>query len=117
MLHQEVDPLEKINHNTIQYSPFNRVFYKPSNTDMGKGWREEHEVVCTPSHFDPVLGFGELLGGDSDDDNAHVFPEELVRTIAKSGYDTPTLVQSQTLSVALSGNDALITVRCLFYYA
>jgi ATP-dependent RNA helicase DDX42 len=33
----------------------------------------------------------------------------LVRAIAKCGYDSPTLVQSQTLSVALSGHDALIT--------
>jgi len=34
--------------------------------------------------------------------------------IAKCGYDLPTLVQSQTLSVALSGHDAVITVRVLY---
>lgn len=38
-----------------------------------------------------------------------LFPEELLQAIATSGYDSPTLVQSQTLPVAISGHDALIT--------
>jgi len=106
MIHTEIDPLEKINHNSIQYNTFNKIFYKSNNTKEGYAWRKEHDVVCTPSNFDPILGFGELSAtGNSDG----VFPEELVRTIAQSGYDAPTIVQSQTLSVALSGNDALIT--------
>jgi len=101
MLHQEVDPLERIDHKNIQYESFRRVFYTPPDTAAGQAWRKEHEVVCTPSNFDPILGFGDL--------DTAVFPEELVRAIAQAGYDSPTLVQSQTLSVALSGKDALIT--------
>ena len=132
MLHQEVDPLERIDHKLIRYEAFERVFYHPTNTSAGHAWRKEHDVVCSPSSFDPILGFGELsgssssscLGGGMDGENRHesstasaaVFPEELLRAIAQSGYDSPTLVQSQTLSVALSGRDALITVRsCLRY--
>ena len=119
MLHQEVDPLDRINHDTIRYDAFERVFYHPFNTPAGHVWRKEHDVVCTPSTFDPILGFGELGGdggasgvssGDRKSSTA-VFPEELLRAIAQSGYDTPTLVQAQTLAVALSGKDALITVR------
>ncbi|KAL7539455.1 hypothetical protein ACHAXR_009301 [Thalassiosira sp. AJA248-18] len=110
MLHQEVDPLEHIDHKNIRYDSFQRVFYTPSDTKAGAAWRKEHEVVCTPSNFDPVLGFGDLGGvGAGQATASTVFPEELIRTIAQSGYDSPTLVQSQTLSVALSGNDALIT--------
>jgi len=54
---------------------------------------------------------GENRHESSSTASAAVFPEELLRAIAQSGYDSPTLVQSQTLSVALSGHDALITVR------
>ena len=109
MIHAEIDPLEKINHNSIQYNTFNKIFYKPNyDTKEGHAWRKEHDVVCTPSNFDPILGFGELS-------SEGVFPEELIRTIAQSGYDAPTIVQSQTLSVALSGNDALITVSYVIY--
>ncbi|KAL9178639.1 hypothetical protein ACHAXT_001977 [Thalassiosira profunda] len=100
MLHREVDPLEHVDHQKLHYDAFRRAFYSPNDTPAGRGWRTTHEVVLTPSHFDPILGFGELAG---------VFPEELTRAIAKAGYDAPTLVQSQTLPVALSGNDALIT--------
>jgi len=119
MIHQEIDPLERVNHNKIKYENFRRAFYTAPNTDMGRMWRKEHEVVCTPP-FDPILGFGDLVDGGGDgygdgygdgrkgEGNA-VFPEELVRAIARAGYDSPTLVQSQTLSVALSGRDALIT--------
>lgn len=119
MLHQEVDPLERIDHKSIQYGAFERVFYHPTNTPAGHAWRKEHDVVCSPPNFDPILGFGELGGGSGSvsgedggrESSTAVFPEELLRAIAQSGYDSPTLVQSQTLSVALSGHDALITVR------
>lgn len=108
LLHSEIDPLEKVNHKSIQYNAFNRIFYKPTDTQSGHAWRKEHEVVCTPSNYDPILSFGEL-GPSRNGSDGIVFPEELIRTIAQQGYDSPTLVQSQTLSVALSGNDALVT--------
>ena len=96
---QEMDPLDKISHDSIKYAPFRRNFYTPTNTSSGAAWRKQHDIVCNPSNFDPILGFGEV----------EVFPEELLKAIATSGYDSPTLVQSQTLSVAISGHDALIT--------
>mmetsp|Transcript_33318 Transcript_33318/g.71999 ORF Transcript_33318/g.71999 Transcript_33318/m.71999 type:complete len:93 (-) Transcript_33318:774-1052(-) len=60
MIHQEIDPLERVNHNKIKYENFRRAFYTAPNTDMGRMWRKEHEVVCTPP-FDPILGFGDLV--------------------------------------------------------
>lgn len=99
ILHQEIDPLDKISHDGIKYSAFRRNFYSPNNTSAGVAWRKQHDIVCNPSNFDPILGFGEV----------EIFPEELLQAIATSGYDSPTLVQSQTLPVAISGHDALIT--------
>ena len=96
---QEIDPLDKVSHDGIKYEPFRRNFFTPSNTSSGIAWRKQHDIVCNPSDFDPILGFGEI----------EVFPEELLQAIATSGYDSPTLVQSQTLPVAISGHDALIT--------
>ena len=117
--HEEVDPLEHINHGDVRYAPFQRAFYRPPDTAEGAAWRREHEVVCAPS-VDPVLGFGELSvdgGGaapaDGEEERGAVFPPALTTAIARAGYDAPTLVQSQTLAVALSGRDALITVRLL----
>ena len=97
MAQQEITPLETINHNSIRYPPFRRTFHNPQNTYTGAQWRNQHNVTCTPP-MDPILNL------DTD-----VFPEELIKRIAKSGYDSLTLVQCQTLSVALAGRDGLIT--------
>ena len=77
MLHQEVEPLERIDHKKVRYDSFRRVFYTPSDTEAGHAWRKEHEVVCTPSSFDPILGFGELGSGGGDDQDGAVFPRSL----------------------------------------
>lgn len=122
---QEIDPLEHVDHASFHYSTFRRLFHISTNTLEGQSWRSEHDVVCTPPIYDPILGFGDLVpppcehdavATDNNNDRTAttttttpVFPEELTRTIVKCGYDSPTLVQSQTLSVALSGQDALIT--------
>lgn len=97
MQHQEITPLEKINHNSIRYPPFRRMFVTPKNTAGADKWREEHDITCIPP-IDPILNFDQ-----------EIFPQELVKKIAKSGYDSPTLVQCQTLGVALAGRDGLIT--------
>ena len=47
MIHQEVTPLDRVDHKQIHYDSFNRVFYTPTNTEAGSAWRREHEVVCT----------------------------------------------------------------------
>jgi ATP-dependent RNA helicase DDX42 len=123
--HREVDPLERVDHRGVPYAPFRRTFHVPSDTIGGRSWRDEHDVACTPPIYDPMLGFGDLVSppprcDDDDDDDGDgtaaggssdvpVFPEELTRAIIKCGYDSPTIVQSQTLAVALSGCDALIT--------
>jgi hypothetical protein len=97
MHHQEISPLETINHNTITYPPFRKIFVPPKNTPSFTQWRDEHSITCQPP-IDPILHF-----------DPEIFPMELIKRIVKSGYDTPTLVQCQTLGVALAGRDGLIT--------
>jgi hypothetical protein len=58
MLHQEVDPLERINHKSIRYEAFESVFYHQTNTSAGHAWRKEHDVVCSPSAFIQSLASG-----------------------------------------------------------
>jgi hypothetical protein len=97
MHHQEITPLEKINHTTIQYHPFRKLFIPPKNSPTSLQWRTSHDITCTPP-IDPILYF-----------DPEIFPAEIINRIAKSGYESPTLVQAQTLGVALAGRDGLIT--------
>ncbi len=43
MLHQEVDPLERIHRELIRYEAFERVFYHPTNTSAGHASRKEQD--------------------------------------------------------------------------
>jgi hypothetical protein len=94
--HQEITPLEKTDTAAIRYPPFRRTFLSPQNTPAAAQWRTQHDITCVPP-IDPLWHFDK------------VFPSELMRQIAKAGYDGMTLVQCQTLGVALAGRDGLIT--------
>lgn len=81
----------------------------PTNTHSkrGIGMEAKHENETSRGTnnkafqtMDPILDFSELRS---------VFGDPLLAELAKQNYTTPTLVQSQTLPVALSGWDALIT--------
>jgi superfamily II DNA/RNA helicase len=71
-----------------------------SNTSHGHEWRRQHQVTCSPGTIDPVVSFQEFRT---------VFGDVLCSKIEKKGFTSPTLVQSQTLPVALAGMDALVT--------
>jgi ATP-dependent RNA helicase DDX42 len=104
--------LAKVEHQQMQYEDFEKVFWNPSkNTDVNSNnqhqlWRKQHEITIQPRQYQtapsvvPMYDFLELKD---------VVDEALLQHISKSGYHHPTPVQSQTLPVALSGKDALIT--------
>ncbi|CAB9511388.1 dependent RNA helicase [Seminavis robusta] len=105
--------LAKVNHQQMEYEDFEKVFWKPtstttatSETNNHQSWRGEHGIVIQPPHYQnnpavsPVYDFLELKD---------VLDDALLQHICKTGYHHPTPVQSQTLPVALSGHDALIT--------
>ena len=99
--HQEIDPLAKVDHGSIQYKPFQRKFYEPTNTMLGLQWRRENEISCSINNVDPILSFDGL--------GPAVLHREVLDYLNTSGYKTPTLVQSQSLPVALSGRDCMVT--------
>jgi ATP-dependent RNA helicase DDX42 len=107
--------------------PFKKCFWKGSDTAMGRNWRRDHQVVLSTSlnggrrgkwgigahHFnseektstlaaamDPIFQFEEL---------ETVFGAGLMQEIRAQSFTKPTLVQSQTLPIAMKGNDALVT--------
>jgi ATP-dependent RNA helicase DDX42 len=84
---------------TVEYAPFRKEFWTPTDTTPGRQWRKTHSVTCTAS-IDPVHHFAEI---------AHVFGTSLTAAVTKAGFQTPTAVQSQTIPVALAGKDALVT--------
>jgi len=81
------------------HQSFHKDFWNVQNTLQGRQWQQNNQVHCTAAIY-PIYHFEELRD---------VFGLELLQTIQQLGYHTPTTVQSQTLPVALSGRDALIT--------
>ena len=92
----ETIPLEQ---NEMEKAPFRKVFWTAKDTAEGREWRKTNVVHCTAS-IDPMTQFDQL---------SEVLGETLINTIHQKGYEKPTLVQSQTLPVALSGCDVLVT--------
>lgn len=91
--------LETVQHASIGYAAFKKSFLPERNAASGDHWRKEHSIKCDPP-LDPIWDFAELRD---------VFPDAVMEWIVKNGFTKPTLVQSQTLGVALSGKDAIIT--------
>ena len=97
--------LEQVSHASIEYAPMQRQFLTPcassstADTQQGHEWRQNHSVTCHPSR-DPLFHWEELKD---------VFGSSVMEWIHKHQYTQPTLVQAQTVPVALSGADAIVT--------
>jgi ATP-dependent RNA helicase DDX42 len=70
------------------------------NTTEGHEWRKENQVTCQPPTLDPIYDFAELRD---------ILPEEVLAWNVIKNLTKPTLVQSQTMGVALCGRDAIVT--------
>lgn len=110
---------------TIATNPFLSKFWDGEDTILGSDWRRDHDVkLRSIEHhnkrtglgfensnanvnpttntvvMDPILSFQYL---------SDVFGEPLIQEIFAQKYTAPTLVQAQTLPIAMSGLDCLIT--------
>lgn len=110
----------------VSTTPFSKSFWEGRDTAVGKHWRRDQQVTLCSSNsnsgnasrhgkkgignsssnttgamttMDPILQFAELKD---------VFGVALMQQIT-AHYTAPTPVQSQTLSVALAGRDAVVT--------
>ena len=111
--HRDVNiQLQQVKHDEMGYKPFEKNYLLPisyevntnninsaRNTSEGHKWRKENQVTCHPP-LDPIYDFAELRD---------ILPEEVLTWNATKNLTTPTLVQSQTLGVALCGKDAIVT--------
>ncbi|KAL3920827.1 MAG: hypothetical protein SGILL_003062 [Bacillariaceae sp.] len=97
--------LQKVQHDQMGYAEFNKCFLtldksnKYRNNYEGQKWRKENNVHCIPP-MDPIYDFEELRD---------VLPTQVLEWNASMKIAKPTLVQSQTLGVALAGKDAIVT--------
>ena len=111
---------------TIATDPFVSKFWDSEDTILGRNWRRDHDVslrTIVKQHrrtgigsanatahrspttnavavMDPILNFQQL---------SDVFGALLLQEILAQNYTAPTLVQAQTLPIAMSGLDCLIT--------
>lgn len=99
----KVEPLPAVDHSKIDYPPFRKSFYTEHkeiltlSEDDVSSIRESLEVGISGSiEYRPIQKFHQTG-----------FPSDLVKAIAKVGYEKPTAIQAQTLPVALSGKDLI----------
>ncbi|XP_028131448.1 ATP-dependent RNA helicase DDX42 isoform X1 [Diabrotica virgifera virgifera] len=98
-----IDPLPPIDHSTIEYQPFEKVFYEEHSDineltdEQVKELRKVLDISVTGSNAPkPVSSF------------AHFgFEEKLMKAIIKAEYSTPTPIQAQAVPCALLGRDVL----------
>jgi len=101
-----IDPLESVNHACISYSTFRKKFHVPMNSALGASWRRENEVTCT-MNIDPIQSFDQY--GPSDTSANGLFVTEVLSYLNKTGFRQATIVQGQSIPVALAGHDLLVT--------
>ncbi|XWS46545.1 hypothetical protein CRYUN_Cryun14cG0077000 [Craigia yunnanensis] len=100
---KKIEPIPALDHSFIEYEPFNKDFYEEKTSISGMSEQEVAEyrksLAIRVSGFDvprPVKTF-EDCG----------FAPELMRVIAKQGYEKPTTIQCQALPIVLSGRDVI----------
>ena len=95
--------LGDVDHDTVEYEPFERAFYKPHPTvrEMSdaevRAYRSELNVSISGFDVPAPIKLFEHLG----------LSRELMSAIRRHGYEAPTPIQCQALPVALSGRDVI----------
>ncbi len=95
-----------------------------NGTNFGRSWREENEVSCSIDDIDPILSFQEYGGSIDNGDKTSetstgtsttgqwqepIFDREVLRYLEKNNFKKATLVQSQSIPIALCGRDLIVT--------
>lgn len=98
-----IEPLAPLQHGSINYAPFNKIFYKESQStskmtdDEVQAARKALKITVQGPHPPRLVatfsGFG--------------FPENLSHLVLEQGFDRPTAIQMQAVPVAMSGRDLL----------
>ncbi|XP_065839605.1 ATP-dependent RNA helicase DDX42-like [Oscarella lobularis] len=98
-----IEPLPPVDHTSIDYSPFEKVFYEEHKEIKALSWDQVFQLrkklgikVGGASVPKPCISF------------AHFgFDENLMKSIRKSEFSQPTSIQSQAIPAGLSGRDII----------
>lgn len=99
----KVEPLPPVDHSAIHYKHFRKVFYS-EHREISSLSEDEVQSICDKletqitgsAPFRPIQKFHQAG-----------FPQDLLKAIAKVGYEAPTAIQAQALPIALSGRDLI----------
>jgi len=100
---RRIEPLPRVEHASIEYTPVQMNFYKP-HQEIAKLTPEEVAKLRTdlsisamgPNMPSPVISFAHLG-----------LPKELIEGIRRHGYFKPTPIQAQAIPAGLSGRDVI----------
>lgn len=102
-LKREIDPLPPVDHSSISYQNFRKIFYQEHDEiqkltqDQGEELRKKLEIrVSGESPPKPVCSFAHFK-----------FDEQLMRVIRRSQYTQPTPIQAQAIPAALLGRNII----------
>lgn len=107
-LKRTIEPLESINHSSIDYAPFRKKFLEPKRSSRGSSWRSEHDVSCSED-VDPIVLFSQYDEPSTQSDNTMIFPKEVLSYLNHHNLHQATAVQAQSIPAALAGYDLLVT--------
>lgn len=102
-LKRDIDPLPPIDHSTVSYESFEKVFYQEHDEiekltqEQGEELRKKLEIkVSGDSPPKPVCSFAHFK-----------FDEQLMKVIRRSEYTQPTPIQAQAIPAALLGRNII----------
>lgn len=98
---KKIEPIPALNHEEIDYEPFNKDFYEEAPSISGMS--EQDVSAYRQSLGIKVSGLDVLRPIKTFEDCG--FSSMLMNAIAKQGYEKPTPIQCQALPVALAGRD------------
>lgn len=89
---KSIDPLESVNHASIDYEDFNKQFYQPYSTPYGSTWRIQNGVSCSVE-IDPILCWGQSSASKED-----IFTKDILSYLNDNNFRQATPVQGRFLS-------------------
>lgn len=99
---REIQPLPVVDHSSIEYASFEKYFYienddiRNLNIEQIKNLREQLDINVVGTAPPPAVSFA-YFG----------FDEQVMETIRRHNYQTPTSIQAQAIPVILSGLDLI----------
>uniref|UniRef100_A0A7N0VHD9 RNA helicase n=1 Tax=Kalanchoe fedtschenkoi TaxID=63787 RepID=A0A7N0VHD9_KALFE len=100
---KKIEPIPALDHDSIDYEPFNKDFYEEKSSISGLS--EQDVAEYRKSLSIRVSGFDVSRPIKTFEDCGFSLP--LMNAIAKQGYEKPTSIQCQALPVVLSGRDVI----------